>query len=714
MRKPEFIINIINAVFLSLILLIGLWNLTIFYFPVLFLTVITGFILIRNYSSVIPVSVTAISFFLLLLYEVVSFQFSAYQANSILFLRDFLIILCCLFLIDKLLRSEKYRTYFVVFVSLMAGLLALFNIPIFFFRYIEAGIYGFDDFTQFRFLYMPLGLFSNEWVTTLFCFLPFPLIGLFLLWRKKIVRYGFLLIVGLIVFNIFISFSRSGFLAFLLFSGLLNLFLYVNRILPIKKILLGNTALILFSFLFALFFSESVRSSVYQTNSHQRSTEGRFKQWEEVSTLTYKYPAWGIGSKNYALLGRQSQQADLENSFRGRLNNIYIQLIIEKGGIGALLWLSVIGILIFRLFQQMRNEKKLPDKAVNCILLSAVLAILFREIFFSTLLYNNGVLLLFFVLLIFGNRGGKAIQIRKPIVIALAVIFALGAVYVYIKKPDNALIYATKGLDYEHSVTQAIQQYKEACRLSPYDALFQHNLGRLYYLNHQPDSAIIYLSQAIKTDPNTAIYRISKGLIIESQQPEQAFEHYKQAILLSPDIVDSHFFKDLEERNPIQAKKILQNACKELSEIQSIRYSSVIEAKLGKILLTLGDTEAAYKTLTNVTQIHPNLSRPWYYLGYMEQLKGNETAMQEYYKKSLFLSPFDHLPLYAFAAYYKEMSDSVRSDSYYKSAERAWKNKRSAYSLRCKRMYYVDMEKDNVIPQGLLDYISPVFELKNR
>jgi tetratricopeptide (TPR) repeat protein len=97
-------------------------------------------------------------------------------------------------------------------------------------------------------------------------------------------------------------------------------------------------------------------------------------------------------------------------------------------------------------------------------------------------------------------------------------------------------------------------------------------------------------------------------------------------------------------------------------------------------------------------------------MGFIEQRKGNFDAMQTCYKKSLFLSPFDHLPLYAFASYYKETGEEQKAGSYYKSAEKAWKNKRSVHSSCCRRMYYSDTEKDDVIPQGLLDYITPVFQ----
>jgi tetratricopeptide (TPR) repeat protein len=735
MRKQGLSINKITIALLSSVLLVGLWNMPIFYIPVLLITGITGFVIIRNNWYVMPVSHIIFSFFLLLLYEIVNFSTSNYQPNSILFLRDFLIVFCCLFLFDKLLKISKYRTYFIVFISVIAGLLALFNLPIFFFRYYESTIYGFNDFSQFRVLYRPLGFLSNEWVTILLCFLPFPFIGLLLFWKKKLIRYGFLFSIGLLTFNILISFSRAGILAFLLFIVLLNLSFYSNRLFSIKKLLFSNAALISLLALFAICFFGSIQSSIRQTNTHQRSTEGRLKQWEQVASTINRIPVWGIGSKNYALLSRETTQVDLEYSFTGRVNNTYIQLLIEKGWMGLLLWLCVIGTFVFYSFQRIRKGKNWLDKTIDCIVFSAIFAVLFREIFFSSLLYNSGLLLLFFILLIFNQKEtGKTIAIRKPVFVIFAVFFSFLAIYFYVKEPDNALYYATKGLEYERftpipisynslteysdfltkikrdSFEQAIQHYKKACLLSPYDALFQHNLGWLYWINQQPDSALYYLSKAVESGPNVALYHISKGLITEPENIDEAFENYKQAVLLSPDIIDSPFFKDIEERYSIKTGELLIDASNELLQMLSVRYSSIIEAKSGKILLSLGETERAYETFSHVTQIHPNLNRPWYYLGFIEQKKGNFDAMQTFYKKSLFLSPFDHLPLYAFVSYYKKTGEEQKENSYYKFAEKAWKNKRSVHSFRCKRMYYSDTEKDDVIPQGLLDYITPIYQ----
>jgi hypothetical protein len=77
-----------------------------------------------------------------------------------------------------------------------------------------------------------------------------------------------------------------------------------------------------------------------------------------------------------------------------------------------------------------------------------------------------------------------------------------------------------------------------------------------------------------------------------------------------------------------------------------------------------------------------------------------------------FLSLFDHLPISAFASYSREPGDKQKEDSYLKAAEKAWERKRSVHSIQCKQTYFSDTEKDDVIPKGLLDYITPVFNVQ--
>ena len=716
-QKQERYLSSICAILLSLVVLVSIWNMQLVYIPVLLLTGVAGWAMRCSPQKNVPLSVMTLSLFLLLLYEVISYFISDYKPNSLIFLQALFIIVCCVFIFESLIRNEKYKSYFVIFLSLLVGLLTLINLPVFLLRSFLSVTNEFSDFSQIRASYAPFGILPNLWVTILLCFLPFPLVGLLLFWKKKVRRYGLLFISGILIINILISFSRGAILAFFLFLFLLSILLFVNRLLSIKKLLLANLLVALICILCALCFFESFQSTIRQTPSHQRSTEARLKLWEQVVDVADKAPYFGVGTSNYAILGRPIQSGNLEQPMTTRTQNSFVQLLIEKGWIGFSLWACVMGFFFYSSVLQIRKGKSNPEKIIGCIMLAGVCAILFRELFFSSLLNHSGVLLLFFLLLVFGQASTDktTILLPKPIATGIIAILISATICSHFLKPENALSYASKGLEYgrsmdKDSVSLAIQHYRNACRLSPYDAMFHHNLGSLYLMNQQRDSALVYFSQALKLDPNTAIYHISKGLALESQQQEEAFKSYKQAILLSPDIIDAPFFAALRMRDSIKAQLLVENAADTLSQLLSEQYSPIIEAKYGKILLVLGQTESAYASLSHAVQILPNLSRPWYYLGDIEYRKGNFEAMLAYYNKAIFLSPYDHLPLYALAHYYKGMGEQAKSESYFRTAESAWRNRNSVHSMLSKNIYASAAEKNDILPKGLFDDITPVFQ----
>lgn len=719
---------------LSFMLLICLWDLSILFTPVLLLIGIVAYRFIRDNQNVISFPYTFLYLCILLFFEIINFSFSIYRPNSILFLKDFYLIICCIFLINQLLISKKYFIYFVIFISILGGALAFFNIPIFFFKYYQLTINGFNDFSQFRSLYTPLGFISNEWVTILLCFLPFPCIGIILFSKKILVRYVFVFIITLLVFNIFISFSRAGFLSFFIFIGLLNILLLINCNYSLKKLFLPNFFLIVILFLFSFFFLNSIKSSVIQTVSHQRSMDGRIGQWGEI--LGSKISSLGVGSKNYSLVSNSFQEFNLEYSFTGRINNTYLQLLLEKGWLGLFLWVCIIGVLVFYSYQQIRREKNKQNKIIACIVFSGISTVLFREFFFSSLLYNSGLLLLFFILLLLNNKKKILVcenVIYQRFIFGLVFLFLSSLIYFHFNKMENALYFASEGLKHERSINYqtlfspqddyidlssgskgdtlqlAIQFYKKALQLSPSDAMFKHNLAWLYKFNQLPDSALIYISQAVSLEPNVALYHISNGLLLESKNIERAFDAYEKAILLSPDIIDSQFFNDLKNRMPQKTDNLLKKASCEFAQILTVQYSSIIDAKNGKLMLSLGNFDKAEEIFQRITLIHPNLSRPWYCLGLLEYKKENYAAMKINYEKSMFLSPQDHMPLYAFASYYNNVGEKQNAEKYLKIAKKVQSNIRSVHSNRCKKIYFSDAEFDDVIPNGLLCYTTPIF-----
>lgn len=60
-----------------------------------------------EFKGVVSVPLFIVAFLVLFLYEVLNFFLSHYQANSILFLRDFVLVLSCIFTVCYLLRNKK-------------------------------------------------------------------------------------------------------------------------------------------------------------------------------------------------------------------------------------------------------------------------------------------------------------------------------------------------------------------------------------------------------------------------------------------------------------------------------------------------------------------------------------------------------------------------------------------------------------------------------
>lgn len=659
------------------------------------------------------------------------------------------------------------------FISFFGGIIGLINIPMFFFRFYEFSFWGFKDFTQFRSLYNPMGFLSNEWVTMMLVLLPFPIIAYFINFPQNtksgstnnysIINYILIFIILIIVFNILISFSRAGYLALLTFYISLNIFFILNKFYSIKKILFVNLTFIILIILFCISFYSNVHSTLYSTDSHRRSTVGRIDQWRNAINIIKEYPFCGIGSKNYALISNTFQEKKIDASFSGRINNSYLHVLIEKGFIGFLLW----GGCFCYIFCKILCAKNRRDcNVIKIITISSALSIMIREFFFSSLFYNSGILFLFGILLFSNNFETKKIQIinvNKYAIYAIIISITIFGIFSYLSYENNVILYdnyisrleeghdtkdplpnksmgnsllvAAKGLAIVknnfntnfrdcmihgkriecnlNDIKRAIKYYKDAIDLNPFDGSFQHNIGWLYYMQGDIKKSLKSVSNAIALSPNTALYHISKGIMIEAFDIEGALDEYQLAIMLSPDICDSYFFYDLKIRFPQKTKLLLEEAFHKLSEIQIRSYSSIIEAKIGKILLVQNNIDKAYKTLLEVSRIHPNLNRPWYYLGCIENIKKRQENVSQFYAKAIFLDNNDYLPFCGMAEYYAKIHNNKQEKIYRKIAKEKWRKKKSFSAISSERMYYLSTINDNIIPNGLLDYISPILDIEH-
>lgn len=757
------IIYYLILIYLSIVMASCIWNIINLFIPsTIFLIVIFSFMLAKKEN--LRIDYFEFLLFILLLNEMLSLLFSVYPFNSIKSYIEFATVIFSSFLFGRIISNKKIEGYIVLIISSLLLIISLINTPIFIAKYLESKINGFDDFSQLRHLYHPMGLPSNEWITIMLCLIPFPVIGYFISVREGLNKYSFsffyhscskyffLFIILMSIFNIFICFSRSGFISLILFIVFINIQFVAKKIITIKKIIFVNILLISLLGVFVICFNSASKSTIKPTTTHQRSVQGRFIQWENAKNVFLDNLATGVGSKNYALIQSNYQDVSFDTSFSPRVNNSYLQILVEKGIVFTIPWVIFIIFVVYMSLK--RASTVVANKIVTIVGLSAIISIMFRDFFFSSLLYNNGILMLFFILISFTmNSLDFTVKIKisskKYFSFICIIIILMIPIYIYNKytrsvndytklvssfendtidnpnstSSDNSLYNAIMALKYErgmkHSkdsisnIRNSILYYKKAIEINPYDGLFYHNLAWLYHYDNCPDIALDLISKAINISPNTALYYISRGLINESKHFEKSLEDYKIAIMLSPDICDSYFFKELKMRHETYSNKILEHALSDLYGILSDRYSSIIEAKIAKILLTQNEFCKAYKILNNITDIHPNLNRPWLYLAILEEYLGSDKNKYIYLKKSEYLGPNDYLPVMELANHFQIVRQNKKYVEYKKLAIGKYYNKKSVHSLHTNAIYRLPNLKNDIIPEYLLDYINPILNLKS-
>ena len=307
--------------------------------------------------------------------------------------------------------------------------------------------------------------------------------------------------------------------------------------------------------------------------------------------------------------------------------------------------------------------------------------------------------------------------------------------------PDNAYFWACRGLliertlqrkfamekflandliinekEMEH-VKAAIASYRKALELNPVDDLFYHNLGWLYVFIKDEKQAEFCFRQAIQIDSKIAVYHVSLGFLKEHEgKKDSDLIEYGRAVYQLPSLLDSPFFSKLKKRMPMESQQLVLNGTQILEKELQRSKNPIAAARLAKLYLFQGEKQRAISLLEQVTKELPSLSRPWLYLGDSYQSCYRDSAMIQCYRKSAFLDRFDIFPLLRLAQYYDQQNKNSDAIQYYRKVLHALPFQYSEHARRVTRMYYSNRNdergvvKDDLIPNGLLQYCSPIFD----
>lgn len=336
--------------------------------------------------------------------EIISYFFSTYRPNSFHALFESLFLAAFYWIVRSSITTEHQLSAIVGFIVALAFYL---DVKVIYFvsqQYEVLNSLGFpvvSDLRHFLYFLNPPGAPVAEWITIFLILMPFPV----LLWVKfrDIPYLNALLLLpiatGLIV--TLLTFSRgiyAGTLTFVIVAIALSYFKKVSWFR--SSIFFGGTLIVLICvFLFATPFWQPVRTtfSVFGTQSQVRSFEGRLTVWSKTAELVRRHPVLGIGANNFAM--QYATSKDRDAPYAGRALNLALNVLVERGFLGlaayAFLFLAFFGVS----FNKLRALQLSPFYLASVILfISVCVAILVRDLSYSSILTNRGVeVLLWFI-----------------------------------------------------------------------------------------------------------------------------------------------------------------------------------------------------------------------------------------------------------------------------------------------------------------------------
>ena len=276
------------------------------------------------------------------------------------------------------------------------------------FQELEAN--GLSDVLAFRYRLIapPSPWVLGEWLTLLLITLPFAFTVTVFLWgvgRRKIAAISIFPVVA-IVAALGLSCSRAVFWGAALFFVAVFVIAAIYRLVPVRT----AAALIacVLSLVSVLVLAENAsypgiaEAYLGRHTSQTRSTEGRLAIWKRSADVFKLAPIFGVGSGNAPLYLAASADEDQTTGFASRTFSLPVQILAEKGIVGALLYVAVLVLAGWETHKKLRGPKvSLQTKSMSCCFAAGIVAVLFRELTYSSLLEHAATAMLFAMLLAF-------------------------------------------------------------------------------------------------------------------------------------------------------------------------------------------------------------------------------------------------------------------------------------------------------------------------
>lgn len=552
-----------------------------------------------------------------------------------------LLSLFCLtvyFVLRKLFGSTQATRQLQQGCYLPIGAALLLAICSFFvFRQSVLGV-GFQDTYHFRFLFRPLGYITNVWAEVLLV-----LLGWVCLIRKYSGIFIFLTVLALLF-----SFSRGAYIALGVYLICWLLFVKSKQE-KIRLFAVSMAAIVLTGICFPREMKTTLQMN--RTVSQQQSTEGRINATQAGWDTFRQRPIFGYGNGNYTFAIDQTLNQDITHSYTSYAPNILVQLLIEKGIIGSLLY-QILAIAICRTIIKRRKQ---PE---SCMLGCLLLALMTKEMAQATLLSTPFSLFMVYAMLAFLQKEEfpEEETEHKPAVSgyllpAITTVCYIGYIFFILQQDlDESHLRQSIAAFEKGQYTEAIRLMKqngeqtpnlvnrgllymqyyrktgdpkavEAAELAlqkarqqqPEDIHIRYLLARLYIDSKAFGKALPMAEELAIHYPKNSLYlsALSDVLYLQGEK-EAALQPLVNAIRYMPRLLTGKRIRDLQQNDPVFFLALQQQLA---TLVPSPTDGPADYARLGYITRWCGNQSVAEEYLRKAVEGMPNLATPWHLLG---------------------------------------------------------------------------------------------------
>ncbi|MHB8753411.1 MAG: O-antigen ligase family protein [Candidatus Acidiferrales bacterium] len=369
---------------------------------------------------------------LVLVYEIPSLLFSEYRANSIRETQTILIASLAFYCVRLTLRKPLQIVCLSAVLGLLGASLSLSAVRQFVLNAKRLHEAGFANLLAFRTRLMTPPWVLGNWLTLLLLTLPFSCILPAWFWQRSQKRFAAIALLCPICISaaLCLSLSRAVFWSTVVFCVAWGAFMIWGRVVSARK---GATLLMsmLLGLAFILACEPVAVPSIFSayaghSTSQTRSTEGRIAIWRDSLDVLRAHSLWGVGSSNAALALLPSADEGDAAGFASRTFSLPIQVLVEKGAIGFLLY-SLFLVLVAREFvlrirgrpagtasrDLMKPKKTVRQSsfvasptedqtlALACCFGAGVVAVMMRELVYASLFEHTLTLALMLILCAF-------------------------------------------------------------------------------------------------------------------------------------------------------------------------------------------------------------------------------------------------------------------------------------------------------------------------